>query len=304
MKRDSAQLCAWTRAAVFAIFTGLLLAAPTTQAALVYALTDENDLVSFDSENPADLISGGAISGLGGQDLVGIDIRPANNQLYGVGNFGGLFAINPTSRVASQVATLNVPLNGTRFGIDFNPAVDRLRIVSDLDQNLRVNVDTGATTVDGLLQYGPGQSGATGDNPNVVGAAYTNSGGLTVPASTTLYAIDVRASEDRLVIQNPPNNGTLTVVGPLNRNVSSLQGFDILFQYGVNTGFAAMQLTTGGVSELYSIDLSTGASGSLGTIGGGDLIDGITVVGIPEPATFGMAGLALIGGVLLRRRAC
>ena len=75
-----------------------------------------------------------------------------------------------------------------------------------------------------------------------------------------------------------------------------------MFQYGVNTGFAAMQLTTGGISELYSIDLPTGVSIPLGAIGGGDLIDGIAVIGIPEPAAFGMAIFALIGGVLRGRK--
>jgi hypothetical protein len=309
MKRDAAQLCACTRAAIFAAFTGLLLAAPTTQAALVYALTDENDLISFDSDAPENLLSAGAISGLefgsgfNDRDLVGIDIRPANNKLYGVGNFGGIFEINPNTFNAKYVSSLTTPLLGSRFGVDFNPVVDRLRIVSDVGQNLRVNVDTGATTVDSLLQYGPGQLGATGDNPIVVGAAYTNSSFGTA-ASTTLYDIDVRTNEDRLVIQNPPNNGTLTVVGPLGVNASSLLGFDILFQGGNNTGLAAMQLTTGGVTQLYSINLTSGSATLIGDIGGGDLIDGLAVVAIPEPAAFGMAALSLIGGVLLRRRDC
>jgi hypothetical protein len=227
--------------------------------------------------------------------------------LYGVGNFGGVYQINPATKVATQVSTLSVALSGSRFGFDFNPVADRLRIVSDLEQNLRVNVDTGATTVDTPLQYGPLQPGATGDNPNVVGAAYTNSG-FAVPASTTLFDIDVRTNEDRLVIQNPPNAGTLTVVGPLGVNASSLLGFDILFDpfNNSNTGLAALQLTTGGVSQLYSINLSTGAAGLLGDIGGGDLIDGLAVVGpvIPEPATFATAAMALLGAVLTRRRGC
>jgi hypothetical protein len=39
---------------------------------------------------------------------------------------------------------MDVPLDGTFFGVDFNPTVDRLRVISDTGQNLRVNVDTGA----------------------------------------------------------------------------------------------------------------------------------------------------------------
>ena len=35
-------------------------------------------------------------------------------------------------------------LDGTEFGVDFNPQVDRLRVVSNSGQNLRLHPDTGA----------------------------------------------------------------------------------------------------------------------------------------------------------------
>jgi hypothetical protein len=64
-------------------------------------------------------------------------------------------------------------------------------------------------------------------------------------------------------------------------------------------------LTTGGVSQLYAINLSTGAAGLLGDIGGGDLIDGLAVVPvIPEPATLATAAMAFLGAALMRRRGC
>jgi hypothetical protein len=301
MTRSSARHCAVAPVSFAALLTGVLLSASTTNAALVYALTDENDLISFLSESPQDLLDAGAITGLGGQDLIGIDARPATNQLYGIGNFGGIFTIDRATKAATQVATLNVPLVGSRFGLDFNPVVDRLRIVSDVEQNLRVNVDTGVAVVDSLLQYGPGQPGATGDNPHVVHAAYTNSGSP-APASTTLYDLDVRVNEDRLVTQNPPNSGTLNVVGALSDPATAVGGFDILFQYGINTGYAALQHPSEGISRLHLVNLSAGFTIQLGVIGGGDLIDGIAVFGIPEPASFGMSIFALIGGVAIRRR--
>ncbi len=37
-------------------------------------------------------------------------------------------------------------LAGTDFGMDFNPAADRLRVVSSGGQNLRIDVDSSATT--------------------------------------------------------------------------------------------------------------------------------------------------------------
>jgi hypothetical protein len=278
----------------FSLLLVLAFAVPT-QAALVYALTDENDLLSFDSSAPEDLLGNSVISGLAqNEDLVGIDFRPATNQLYGVGSFGAIYTINPATGLATAVAQLNVALSGSRFGVDFNPVADRLRIVSDLDQSLRVNVASGAATVDGNLSYGGTP------NPNVTAVAYTNSVSPT-PASTSLYGIDVRSTGDQLVLINPPNSGTLTAVGPLGVDVASLNGFDILSQGATNTGYAALQRTVNGVSEFFTINLTTGAAGLVGVIGGGDLIDGIAVV-IPEPATFSMVAMALTAGALARRR--
>jgi hypothetical protein len=303
--------------------------------AIAFALTDENDLLQFDTAAPEDLVSGGAIIGLAGQDLIGIDFRPANGQLYGVGSLGGVFQINTTTRVATLVSTL-LPdatdttnpftgLSGSRFGFDFNPVPDRLRIVSDTEQNLRVNVDTGLTITDGDLQYGPGQPGATGDNPSVTAAAYTNSfppsprngPGQPTGPGTTLYTIDVRENEDRLLIQNPPNNGTLVYVSVLGVNGSALTGFDIAFDPSrpigqENVGYAILQRTTEGVSELYQIDLTLGLAAPsatlIGVVGGGDLIDGLAIAPIgnfiPEPAAtalLGLGGLAALGRRARRR---
>lgn len=278
----------------FSILATLLLAAPA-RAALVYALTDENDLLTFNSSSPEVLLGNGAISGLAvNEDLVGIDIRPANNMLYGVGSFGNVYSINPANQVATYVSTLSTPLNGSRFGVDFNPVADRLRVVSDTRQSLRINVDTGATIVDGMLTASP--------SPIVTAVAYTNSFGPSprVSPGTTLYGIDVRSTGDHLVIVNPPNSGTLSTVGPLGINVGALTGFDILSTNANNVAFAALQ-RPGGFSEFYSIDLGTGAASLIGEIGGGDLIDGIAVV-IPEPASFVLAASALVAGLAVRRR--
>lgn len=46
--------------------------------------------------------------------------------LYGVDNGGGVYTIDPITGQATFVNALTVPLTGTVFGVDFNPAADRL----------------------------------------------------------------------------------------------------------------------------------------------------------------------------------
>ena len=133
-------------------------------------------------------------------------------------------------------------LSGTRFGVDFNPMVDR-RASSANRQNLRINPNNGAIA---------GVDTALNPAGTVVAAAYLNN--VDGTGSTVLYDID--AASDQLLIQNPPNNGVLTAVGPLGVNTSTDVAFDI--SPLDNTAFAA--LNVGGVAGLYTINLVTGAA--------------------------------------------
>ena len=286
-----------------------------TKAVTVYGLTDTNGFIQFDSATPQNPTF--AVAQIGGlvpnDDLIGIDFRPANSLLYAVGTGGGaggsarVYTIDPFTGVATQVSNLNVSLNGSRFGFDFNPVPDRLRIVSNTDQNLRVNVDNGVTVVDTPLNYQAGDL-FFGQDPNVVGSAYTNSfppSPRTTPG-TQLYGID--SVRNTLVLQVNPNGGVLQTVGLLGVDVSQLVGFDIFFDpvTQTNIGYAALQNIAEGVSRFYTTDLPTGQATPIGT-DFGDLLDGIAVVpsSVPETGTT-LALLAFaIGGIfVVQRRIC
>src|SRR5262249_17421238 len=157
--------------------------------------------------------------------------------------------------------------------VDFNPVPDRLRVVSDADQNLRLNPNNAAVAgVDGTLSYAATDASANAD-PNIVGVAYTNNyAGAT---STTLYFID--SGMDILGIQGSiggspvsPNTGQLSTVGKLNVDTTDLVGFDIAPV--TNAAFASLTPQGADQSQLYTINLSTGAATPIGTIGGGQLI--------------------------------
>ncbi len=269
----------------------------TAQAAQIFAITSTNGLLSFDSATPGTTSPVVPITGLqAGEGLVGIDFRPATNQLYGVGSTSTVYSINTGTGLATAAGPAFVPaLSGTSFGVDFNPTVDRLRIVSNTGQNLRVNPITGAiAATDTPLAFAPADVNA-GRTPNVVGAAYTNN--FAGAATTTLYGID--SGLGILVTQNPPNAGTLNTVGPLGINPTGIAGFDISGADG--TAFASLSVGAGAAS-LYKINLATGAATAVGTIGSGLTITDISVTPVPEPSALILSGLGLTGLILWRRK--
>jgi trimeric autotransporter adhesin len=234
------------------------------------ALSNANTIASFNASNPS-AVRSIAVTGLqSGESLLGIDTRPANGLVYGLTSASKLYTIDPNSGAATLVSTLSQPFAGTTVtGFDFNPVADRLRLIGDNDQSLRINVDTGAVTVDGNIAYGTGDANF-GANPAVSAAAYTNA--IVSPTSTQLYDID--SNLDVLTLQNPPNNGTLATIGSLGTDFSALSGFDIVSTAnGENAAFAVSN------STLYSVNLQTGAASSLGAIGSdGKTYQGLTSV--------------------------
>lgn len=261
-------------------------APPDDPPDLVYALTERNELISFNGNEPREILTRENITGLeDGEDLVGIDFRPTSQNtdpatqggLYGVSDQSNVYLIDETTAVATQVSTLSVPLEGRVFGIDFNPTVDRLRIVSDADQSLRANVDTGATLVDGDLSYAEGDENQ-GENPNITGVAYRNNQPAafnppgTTANTTELYDIDFELNV--LATQNPPNDGTLVTDGPLGVNVNSLIGFDIVTRGASPAGdaaFTSFKAKGSKNSVFYNVELddpNAGESTRIDRIGG------------------------------------
>jgi hypothetical protein len=106
------------------------------EAAAIYGLTLSGNLVTFNSSNPGTVNTIGPITGTGAS-LAGIDFRPATGQLYGLGFDSRVYLIDPNTGAATAIGLPGqFTLNGSNFGIDFNPVPDRLRVVSDADQNL------------------------------------------------------------------------------------------------------------------------------------------------------------------------
>jgi hypothetical protein len=164
-----------------------------------------------------------------------------------------VYRIDTQSAAATFVNSLTVPLAGKSFGVDFNPAADRLRIISDVGQNLAHNVIAGGTVANTNLSYTPGVD-ATG----VSGAAYTNND-LDANTATSLFDIDTML--DQVALQSPPGNGVLAATGKLGLDAGGDAGFDIYSRIVngrtvQNLGFAVASI--GDMSRFYSVNLLTG----------------------------------------------
>jgi hypothetical protein len=262
-------------ASALALAGGLATAAPGMAAhQTVTGLTNEapSRVVQFAVGSPGTLIGGPtAITfpmGATDTDLVGLDYRPRGGNLFAQGSQGTIYVLDPPAAMATNWTATRVsapvsnPFSGTPtdFGFDFNPTVDRIRVVNDepgsmtTANNYRFNPNNGAlVATDGDLAYAAGDPNA-GESPRIVAAGYTNN--FDGATATTLYDID--AGLDILATQIPPNDGTLNTVGALGVDTTDVAGFDI--EGGTGTAYAALQAEGDAESTFYRLDLASGAA--------------------------------------------
>ena len=283
----------------FAAITIASLAACTTMTAepegaeraeKAVAVTASNKLLKFNAGRPGRVLATLNITGLqAGETLLGIDYRVAKDQLYALGSSGRLYTINEDTAAATVVGVpFAVKLEGTQFGFDFNPAVDRIRVISNTGQNLRLHPDTGAVVdsnpamagvqTDGKLVFAAGDTNF-GKTPMVVGAAYSYNKADT--KITTNFALDAatgtlvtQGSREGVMPAVSPNTGQLFTIGSLGLTFNNAS-FDI--QAVSDVAFAALNTDGSGPSRWVMIDLKTGAAKSLGTVGGGERVVGVAM---------------------------
>jgi len=261
----------------------------TGRGETIVALTSGNRLLFFDNATPGTVAKTITIMTAGNEALKAIDFRPSTGNLYALGATGRFYVLNLTTGAGSVSAAVPVAVPGTSFGFDFNPTVDLIRETSDDDFNRRYNPgDGGIFQQDSNLAYAAGDAHA-GANPTIVGSAYTNN--FTGAAATVLYDID--SGLDTLVIQNPPNAGTLITVGPLGVDTSDQVGFDI----SQGTGVAYASLTVGGTAGLYTINLASGGATLVGNIGNAGSLAGETITGLAVPTATRLLNISTRGRV-------
>lgn len=246
-----------------ALTGGGVRAAP---APTLVALTAEGTLLVFAADQPG---AARTVTPQVSGTLVGIDWRPADGKLWGLTDGNDLYTLDVATGAAALASSMTIAFEGAaRSGVDFTPQNDRLRLLSDRGQNLRVNVALGATAVDTALRYRDDDPGA-GRRPAIVAAGYTEN----VKDAPATRLLELDHERDALVFQDPPNDGVLTTVGLLGVDVPAEAGFEIVTDPdGTNHGWAAFS------GKLWSIDLATGRATPRGAIGTGEA----TMVGLAQ----------------------
>ena len=252
---------------------------------LIFGVTTANALISFRPSSPSTIVASVPVIGLlANENILAIDFRTSTRELIALTSTSRVYAINVTTGLAVRKASLPlVPgLAGTAFGADCIPSTDRIRVVSDMGQNLRVNANSGTVAaIDTSLGYEFGDSGA-GLAPRIVALAQDKNFAAT--ARTTAFGLD--SDRDVLVrLGSPegdptsPTTGQLATVGALGVDIGDLAGLDITIFGGA---YAAAAPGGSSVSNLYIVNLTTGAMTLVGAIGSTDTVRDIAF----RPPTF------------------
>jgi hypothetical protein len=244
-------------------------------------LTQKMELLTVSAAQPGKVLRRTAVVGLPeGETLVGMDYRISKGVLFALSSVGRLYTLDVPTGVLTVVGSgPGAALQGQAFGVDFNPAADRVRVVSNTGQNLRLHPDTGAVAAtDPALTYASGDVQA-GQPPELVAAGYTYN--KQDDKLTTNYAIDRRTG--MLVTQGTvegvqpavsPNTGQLHTVGPLGTGPLLDASLDIADVTGI--AFAAVR-NSHSTTKLYTIDLGSGKAMLVGTVADGAPILGLAV---------------------------
>ncbi len=279
--------------------TALNLAAvvgTATAQQTVYAIGNGGtSLVRFQSDDPANATIVADFSG-DAAFLDAIDFRPATWELYGyLDSADAYFTVNLGTGQLTQVSSTAVgaTTNTFQLGMDFNPTIDRLRVVTDSGQNIVYNPNTGTASAFTSLFYGDGDINE-GMNAAIIDNAYSqNFAGST---ATVQYAIDYGMNT---LVTLGNNTGVLATVGELGVDTDIYTGLDIFTDSMGNDTAYAILTGTDGLAGFYTVSLTTGEATYIGDLSSINQIYSLAV--IPAPGVVGVLGLGLVSAARRRR---
>ncbi|HUS25054.1 MAG TPA: DUF4394 domain-containing protein [Candidatus Binatia bacterium] len=251
------------------------------------------ELLTFDAGNPAAtndpptpqvLTSRRTLAGLlPGETVLGLEYRyeGSSNKLYllarSTTNTARLYTVDVATGVASTAGltgdvmtdpATKYALIGTEFGMDVDPATNNLRVVSDKGENLSIDPMLATAQVIEDMDDTP--------HPAMNAAAFSHNYAGTL--SSTLYVYDAAPSDDALMTIDAGQFLRRMSGSGLANGTSDEVSFDIL---GGHDGLAVATevfcddsdpiCSLGAFTELYQMDLATGAASDINSVGSGPI---------------------------------
>ncbi len=257
----------------------------------IVAVSASNQILRFNAGQPQKVRDRRPLQGLrDGERLLGIDFRVARGELFALGASGQLYKIDIAQARATAIgAAAALPAAAPEWGIDFNPTVDRIRVVNSAGFNLRLHPDTGAVVdsdpaqpgvqFDGRLVYDSTDRNA-GKPPTIVAAGYSYN--KTNDKITTNFALDGalgtlvhQGTREGVAPAVSPNTGRLYTVGNLGIGSFAHASLDVSdLSY---TAYAGVHAANAKATRWYQVDIVTGKASFIGTVGGGEALVGAAI---------------------------
>jgi hypothetical protein len=260
---------------------------PAPPGTRLIGLVQPADLLTFTTDAPGTILRTVHVRGLPeGDSFVGVAERPANGYLYGITRTA-LYDIDLAGGTAAPVgANFYQPLAAGQYGCDFDPATDRLRVVSAAGVNIAVDPSTGAflpaDTAPAFAAGDPHQ----GEIPAVRSIAFI---GRDTPGTTStcfvLESADALLARlgDPLDAPGESRDGLVSTIGPLAIDgVFSLPLGQAMTATGDHTAYAALQ-TSASASSLFHVDLVAGRASYVAAIGTPAVVRALTAEPTANP---------------------
>ena len=236
-----------------------------------------NALVTFDTSTPHQFGPVLPISGLqAGEDIVGIDYRyfPIGETATPAGLFGlgivdagatdtaRLYRIDQGTGAATAVGSpITAVDDGSDYGVDFNPKSDRLRVVSDADENMRINPNNGVRSDNTDTNLNPASA-------DIEAVAYDRID-ADAGTPTTLFALNTFDASLSMIggVDDMPsaNFGIVGSVGPTGVLTSAAGARNLDISPG-GAAYATVVTSSTLSPDLYGVNLATGGATLVGSL--------------------------------------
>lgn len=243
-----------SRIAVLLVALMALAVAAPAEAARVYAVTDDQRLVTFDSGAPVAFLTSTPITGLGTETVRGLDVRSATNTLLLLTRTAGgplrFRTLDPfTGAATAPTATFASPISDA-FGFTLDG--DVALVTTEPGQVARVSASTGGPLSTAPLEGTTPLAGLAKAGTAVFGLD-------TTPGSSALYEVDALSGD----LDEIADTSLTAPAG------SSAVQFDV-----APSGEALVATAAG----LFRLDLADGDDLPLGTLAGGASLRGMAAV--------------------------